>query len=241
MDPNYDILDIDIYADLRKQEQIELARKYNLNIPEDPNSARSRDLRQLLSITKTAHRLAKNSNDAEIILKKVLNKIPLNQTEIDNYPDIQRFGELLQSIYDTAEFNELQPTYENIHLPSTPPLDLLPYPLQSPRSEHIYTELEFNNHPQLSPTHPPSSERLPQATANTSSPSTKPPSTDNRRQQTTVNCQSENQTSTISNQNINMTQENKPLVKATTYSGLDSENCQEFLDKFELAAKINSW
>ena len=38
-----------------------------------------------------------------------------------------------------------------------------------------------------------------------------------------------------------MTQENKPLVKATTYSGLDSENCQEFLDKFELAAKINSW
>src|SRR5436190_16188774 len=223
MEPNYEILEIDIYGDLRKQDPIELARKYNINIPENPDDNRTRDLRQTLSITKLAHRLAKSNKDAEFVLKRVLNKLPLNQIQVETYPDIQKFAQLLQPIYDIPELNEQQPTYENIHLPKTPPLDLLPYPIQSPRSEHIYTELKFDNHPQPSPTHQ--------------------PSTDNRDQQTTVICQSDNQTSTIQNQHTNMSQEreNKPLVKTPTFSGLDSENCQEFLEKFELAAKINGW
>lgn len=41
--------------------------------------------------------------------------------------------------------------------------------------------------------------------------------------------------------NTNMSKENIPLISAGTYHGLESENCQDFFDKYELAAKSNNW
>jgi hypothetical protein len=41
--------------------------------------------------------------------------------------------------------------------------------------------------------------------------------------------------------NTNMSKENIPLISAGTYHGLESENCQDFVDKYELAAKSNNW
>src|SRR5436190_261060 len=240
MDPNYRILEIDIYGDLRKQQLFDLAKEYNITVPDTLDAARSRDLRQILATTKLAHRIAKNDNAAELVLKKVLNKIPLDQTQIDNFPDIHKFAELQQPIYDTPEFNENKPIYENVTLPQTPALDFVPYQPPPPptlnnssinRREHIYTQLSYKNNT-LSHNNQTTAEAPP------ASPTSQPLTDNNIQQQTLVTCQSQN-----SNQNnyVNMAQENKPLIKATTYSGLESENCQEFMEKFELAARINAW
>lgn len=49
MDPNYRILEIDIYGDLRKQQLFDLAKEYNITVPDTLDAARSRDLRQILA------------------------------------------------------------------------------------------------------------------------------------------------------------------------------------------------
>lgn len=214
---NYRILNIDIYEDLRKPELYQLAKEYNLIVPDDIQTTRSRHLRKILATTKLAHKQAYKNPLAEQILKRVLNKQPLTETQQTQFPDIQQFALLTQSLYDIAEFDEEKPDYINVQTE-----DALnsPVPHQIPRPivDHAYEELNFNR---------PTTTNSPQVHL--------PPDTQTRIETPLVNNKNEN------NSTNNMSTERRPLVRATAYSGLESEDPELFLDKFEIAAKINAW
>lgn len=211
MEINYEIVDIDFYNDLRKPQQFVLAKKYNLLDTDNIDQVGSRYLRQILAITKLAHRQAKQCPAAEAALKSVLNKQRLSSSEKARFPDIQKFAEINPEIYVTPEFDESNPTYLNVEPTERPPTPD-PFITNRPKVEHLYEQVVYD-----------------QQNVNNSLPPT--PLTQNTQT---------NNSSGDTNLTNNMA-ELRPLVKCHSFTGLPSEDVHIFLEKFELAAKINAW
>ena len=215
MEPNYEILEIDVYADLQKPGQLALARKYGLDVPDDEKHITSNVLRQRLAVTKLAHKIAKENKQAEYFLKLILSNQKLDDQSANQFPELQKFSDLLQKTYDTPEGIDTN-VYQNVETPPTHPHISPLIHIPRPILDHDYEDVDFTNQH-------------------------KPSESPNTKHTTITSYDNATQTSQENKSFITMATELRPLVKSITYAGNDTESCTEFIEKFELAARINAW
>lgn len=230
-DLDFRIVDIDTYS-LLKENACNLAKSYRIKFNPDPSRHTSSELKKKLAVVKRNIVRAKEDPSYEDLVKHVFANGVLSAELKEKFPELVELHDTLDDTYENKVYNSsttLQLGSQQFHTYSNSSKLFEPDRNQISPDIH-YEEVQYNNAKVTVNQHLISIN-------DTSSPSTKTEKLETNFE----NLESPSKANIQSAIFKPRMEEQLPLIKATTFSGLSSECPNEFLNKFELAANCNKW
>lgn len=224
---NFEIVGLDFYNQ-SKIENLKLAAEYRLKLPTDPSKITLTKLRQLLAIVKKIYKDATYDEKLVDALKQLFFFDNLSKEDADRYPDLIEYKTLIEPYYDTAENTELKSTLDQgtFNLPSGSKAEETHEKLLTVRKQFNQLKIQI--------------EQLDSGNVNNEDSSSILPINIVNEQLNLV----QKQLKTLENNlTVNMAEANEqiPLIKPISFSGGSLECVNEFLKRFEIAARCNKW
>lgn len=234
------IIDIDIY-NLNKDQAVRVARDYNVKLPSDLSSQTLPDLRQKLALIRDIFIKAQRDPDFKRVLTTLLNDNILSDVDGKEYPQLLRYSEILESVYDTVDNSQQANTLNTDSQGLGSDVNKLSLLAKdNPCTLHEYDNKAIIEHEHLLTLK--NQQTVADLTQNANPERNYYIPTVNETSEPRVNIGiSKINNTLIDNMANNTSNENIPLIKPTVFSGHAHENAQEFLKKYEISARCNRW
>lgn len=226
MDLNFEILDIKIHNNQTKDNLIALAHKYHLKlaIGEKTDSLRSK-----LDLTKKVFKEAKKNAQFESALKRLLSENTISDEDSKKFHLLAEFKAILEPFYEeisdkgyenvtTSQSNSSSSSSSQRFKVTTNIITIDHKTPPSSLTKHFYA----NQSPQFTKRKLDFKTESEQEDLISFTPKTSPKNTNLAQSSKTM-------------------AENLPLIRATTFSGSNQEDANEFIDKYNTAARCNKW